>query len=202
MKATRQAVMRVSRQLLEELMPDWKTAAVLRYGELIEERLAPDRVAEIAEPYHKALKLPTNCRITGISIGFGFDHDEIGFRIESLDFVETLEGNMLPEVQAVYRTRVQMACNGNDGLEPLPLGFDEGTLRLDGTTSYFAGWAGPAVLPASSRAFTFEGSDTLLAAGAACWRCGSFTGRYLPARYEGSKDQVAECQECAEKSLL
>ena len=106
MVTTRQAIMCVSRHLLEELMPDWQTVALLRYGELVEEcsselvRLSDsDKVAELAAPFHQVLKLPSDCWITGISAAHSFRRDEIAFRIASPDFVETPEMVTLPEVR-------------------------------------------------------------------------------------------------------
>lgn len=132
MKTTRQAVMKVSRQLLEQLMPDWETAAQLRYGQMIGGRFPAD-VDVISIPYHMALKLPDSCSITGISSQLHFYSDEIAFRIESPDFVETEHGCRLPEVQAVYQNKYEF--NFKPTVE----------VQLQSATGYFLCWAGPAV---------------------------------------------------------
>ena len=142
MSATRQAVLRVSRPLLEALLPDFRTVALLRYGELVKPRLGmftdvAAQVAEIAAPFHSALKLPANCRITGISVGHLFDRDEVAFRIESPDFVETLDGGPLPEVQAVYQNKYSFTF--------VPETAPPDLLRYDSATGYFLMWDGLAV---------------------------------------------------------
>lgn len=137
MGTTRKAILRVSRPLLEALLPDFRTVAVLRYGELVEPRLGPStdvaaQVIELAAPFHRALKLPASCHIAGISVGYLFDRDEVAFRIESPDFVETPEGGPLPEVTAVYQHR-------NNFL------FTSGQVKFEGSSGYFLCWSGPAV---------------------------------------------------------
>lgn len=135
-KPSRQAVMKVSRELLEHLLPDWRTVAMLRYGELVESRLSTsEKVHELAAPFYKALKLPLNCKITGISTGRNdwFYQDQIAFRVESPDFKETTYCGRLPEVQAVYQTKHRAV------LHP------DGTLVLQKPGGYFLCWTGEAV---------------------------------------------------------
>ena len=146
MKSSRQAVLRVYFELLEQLLPDWQTAAMLRFGDLsCESRLGNSaKIAEIAAPFHKALKLPRNCRITGISHNLYFDRGQIAFRIECPDFRETPMGATFPEVQAVYQTSLQMTIR-NPSCSDSPAGFVEGSAELDGIKSYFLRWDGLAV---------------------------------------------------------
>ena len=243
---TRQAVMKVSRELLEELMPDWQTRARARYGDMVDDRLPKD-VEAIAGPYHLALKLPANCRITGISADLLFLYDQIAFRIESPDFVETKPGSQLPSVNAVYHNRYEFNFELTD------------EVQLKSATGYFLRWDGPAVetcrtygpagkevrveavsvgygvekgihpvvaetaqllkprslapgeklkgadgyaLPEGSEAVLKELKEKGVLEGkpvsifpCPCWRCQSPTSRCLP-------DGVAECRDCAEKSLL
>ena len=92
----RQAILLVSRQLLEEIMPDWRTCADVLWEK------TPDLDA-IAVPYHAALKLPDNCRIVGIGTWDTFDQNPVAFRVESPDFVEIPDGYAVPEVAALYK---------------------------------------------------------------------------------------------------
>lgn len=142
MKTTRQAMLKVNRSLLESIMPDWETAARVRFGEMVDGRLPKD-VEQIAEPYHTALKLPANCRITGISNLYAFNRDEIVFRIESPDFVETPSCDMLPEVRAVYQRTLSfgaMLKKIEDFRE-----FAPGSVEVLSDQGYFLCWDGPAV---------------------------------------------------------
>lgn len=231
MRISRQAVLRVSCDLLS----------------------APD-VEAIANPYHLALKLPANCRITGISNQIYFYSDEIAFRIESPDFVETEPCNVLPEVVALYMDHGKSTIYNQHWIVE--------------SRGYFYCWDGPAVetrrtygpdgkevtvgqsfshhaefqrikvnaddwglteaaevvarrrLEIDLRAIPLEpkhptypsrvkwtdedGRVKATSVGygvlpawqlAPCWCCQSSTARRLP-------DGVAECQDCAEKSLL
>lgn len=96
MKTTRQAIMTVSRQLLEDLLPDWWTAVQLPHGDLLKQ----------------VLKLPANCQITNISqvaklaanTSVFFYNEQIAIRVECPDFVETPAGALLPEVLAIYQS--------------------------------------------------------------------------------------------------
>lgn len=137
----RAAVLRVSLELLEKLLPDWRTVAALRYGELVEPCLSKD-VGKIAAPFHAALKLPRDCYITGISTNAFFDRDEVAFRIESPDFVETSLGCVLPEVQAVYQRCLDMQIH-NPGITAT--GFEPGSACVLGERGYFLRWDGSAV---------------------------------------------------------
>lgn len=135
MKSSRQAVMRVHFELLEQLLPDWQTAAMLRFGDLsCESRLGNSaKIAEIAAPFHKALKLPRNCCITGISHNLHFDQGQIAFRIECPDFRETPIGATFPEVQAVYENKYEF--NFTPTAE----------VQLQSISGYFLRWDGLAV---------------------------------------------------------
>ena len=57
------------------------------------------------EKLHKALKLPANCRITGVSPHVRFANNEIVLRVESPEFVETPEGGTIPTVEAYYNEK-------------------------------------------------------------------------------------------------
>lgn len=144
MKTTRQAVMKVSRELLEQLMPDFRTAVLLRFGDLVVEGqlTIADKLKELAVPFHRALKLPANCRITGISHTYVFDRDEIAFRIESPDFVETPFGCVLPEVQEVYQNSLTMRISEPHGDE---CSFEPGSAEIVKQSGYFLRWDGLAV---------------------------------------------------------
>ena len=135
MKSSRQAVLRVSFELLEQLLPDWQTAAMLRFGDLsCESRLGNSaKIAAIAAPLHKALKLPRNCRITGISHNLHFDQGQIAFRIECPDFRETPVGDTFSEVQAVYENKYEF--NFGPTTE----------VQLKSASGYFFRWDGLAV---------------------------------------------------------
>lgn len=111
MRTTRQALLYVTRELLEHLMPDWRTIAKLRYGDVLDgceprdwETLGeiPNSSLIVTRPFREALKLPTNCIINGISYSHRFAYDQITFKIGCSDFVQTTEGGILPEVRAVY----------------------------------------------------------------------------------------------------
>ena len=145
MKSSRQAVMRVTFELLEQLLPDWQTAAMLRFGDLsCESRLANSaKIAEIAAPFHKALKLPRNCRITGISHNLHFDQGQIAFRIECPDFRETPMGATFPEVQAVYQRMLEFQAF----FEKIPdlNAFAPGSVEVLSDRGYFLCWDGLAV---------------------------------------------------------
>ena len=104
MKPNRQAILCVSRELLESLLPDWQTVAMLRYGSLVKSPAdVLDRIDVLARPFHQALKLPVDCQITGISQHYRFNQDQIAFRVTSPDFIETMPWNRLPDVEAVYQ---------------------------------------------------------------------------------------------------
>lgn len=202
MVTTRQAILRVSRPLLEALLPDFRTVALLRYGELVEPRLGPStdvaaQVATIAAPFHQVLKLPADCRITGIAMhpSLYFDRDEVTFRIESPDFMETPEGGMLPEVQAMYSNVPSI-----DDKDCAEMHF----FKWEGTaveTRRIYGPDGVEVQPPSdiesvAHHGVFKGVPAIITdAVSTCWRCSSPTTRRLPGG-------AAECQDCAEKPLL
>lgn len=205
MKTTRQAVLCVSRELLEQLLSDWKMVALLRFGDLVDSSFSiVEKFAKLAKPYHTSLKLPANCCITGISHTYRFQYDQVAFRIECPDFVETQEACMLPEVQAVY----QGSLYWNNGPN----------------TGYFLRWGGPAVEMrreygpdgnvikvgppvVNIRAVfddtvvwdglpTYKGLSLHFTEGVSpCWKCHNLTIRRLP-------DGVAECPECAGSPLL
>lgn len=139
-RLSRQAILKVSRELLEQLLPDFEHVAMLRYGELVNSSLSTaERVASIVEPFHKALKLPSDCRITGISLHVAFEKDLIAFRIESPDFVETGPWDTYPDVQAIYLTQYNFL------IDSCVLDFAALEARYDGSDSYFQQWFGPAV---------------------------------------------------------
>ena len=70
MRTTRRAIMCVSRQVLEELLPDFEKVALLRYGFLLESELStPKKIAMLTASFHKVLKLPSNCHIVTINKG-------------------------------------------------------------------------------------------------------------------------------------
>lgn len=223
---TRQAVLRVDRRLLEELLPDWRTALLLRYGDVLEGWMyPPEEASEWAQPFHDALKLPSTCFVTGLSTLLYFDRDQIALRIDSPDFVETVRGEHLPEVQAVYQH-----------IRDYPFTADR--VRFDGATGYFLCWAGEAVEmrriygldgrvviigpPVARCQAVYDGlaqeeqaevlsklfetakrdairqgvaRETVRMGGFLCWRCNAPTLRRLP-------DGNGECQECSEKPLL
>lgn len=85
------AVMKVSRQLIEELMEPVK----LR-------RCIACQLSDRKEWLHDALKLPVNAKIDGVLEEFMFY--QIHLRIESHDFRENVPGEKYPEVTAIYRT--------------------------------------------------------------------------------------------------
>ena len=127
--------MKVHRDLLEQLMPDWQTRARARYGDMLDDRLPKD-VEAIANPYHLVLKLPADCKITGMSNQIYFYSDEIAFRIESPDFVEVEPGNQLSEVQAVYQRTLEFRALS----EKIP-----GSVEILTDRGYFLRWEGTAV---------------------------------------------------------
>lgn len=86
-----QAVMNVSRQLLLPLLPEGKEIDCIA-----------DRLGVKYDWLAKALHFPEGTKITGVSVSLRFWYDEISLRLESPDFIETEEGNCLPEVQALY----------------------------------------------------------------------------------------------------
>lgn len=91
MRTTRQAVMNVSRELMEHMLPP---------GKVIE--CVADKLGVQYEWLVEAMQLPAGSRITGVSIAVRFFHDEVAIRIEHPDFIETAEARTLPEVQAIY----------------------------------------------------------------------------------------------------
>ena len=181
MKASRQAVVFVDRQLLEELLPGFKTAALLRFGELLLEELlsgfenSTERLADLAGPFHMALKLPGNCRITGasslrsapwpagISPHHRFEYDQVAFRIECPDFVETAPGNMLPIVGAVYQNSLDMRVTGPGMNQD---GFAPGSVEVVGSSGYFLRWDGSAV--AVRREYGSDGVEVMASRSKAC----------------------------------
>lgn len=134
MNTTRQAILLVSRQVLEAIMPDWRwhwrRDPVYNY-------------TPPAAPFYVALKLPENCRITGVSADCAFNKDQIAFRIESPDFVETMEGCTLPEVRAVYQHKHHFTVEPDVWLNEQD--FPPGQLVANSSTGYFLRWDGPAV---------------------------------------------------------
>ena len=214
--SSRQAILRVHRLLLEQFLPDWQTVARLRYGDVLDGRAyPPERAEEWAAPFHKALKLPADCKITGISYS-GDDwlcKDEIVFRIESPDFVETPYPNRLPEVTAVYQRSLVMQIDNPDGCDG---SIKPGSAEIIGETGYFLKWTGPAVT--TQRTYGPSGEEVSInlssscpnaaaipksvtvqvdgvAAPFRCWSCKQPTNRLL-------LGGTAECQECADKPLL
>ena len=147
MKTTRRAIMCVSRQVLEELLPNFEKMALLRYGFLLEsESSTPEKHAVLTALFHEALKLPSNCHIVTINTSYRFMYDEVAFLIECPDFVETEEACVMPEVQAVYQSQHDFTVKPGDW-------FDHGTnksfapdqLVSTDSSSYFLRWEGPAV---------------------------------------------------------
>ena len=195
MKTTRQAVMYVERLMLESLIPDWRTVVKLCFGDVIKQD-CPENFEELLRIFYVALKLPDNCKIRRINHYPQFNLDQIALRIECPDFIETLKGCYLPEVQALYKS-VQ------EEVKP--------------DWSYFLRWDGPAVhiqriydadrreIGACNLRPAPEASANSVVADeqaiescyrvSPCWSCKKSTSRRLP-------DGVAECQECAEKPLF
>lgn len=96
---TRQAILRVSRVLLESLLPKGKVIDTVS-----------DKVGEVDYSWLKdCMNLPSNCKITGVTTYLYFIYDEIGIRIECEDFVKTSEGCVLPEIRTL--------CNENGFLQ-------------------------------------------------------------------------------------
>lgn len=115
MKMSRQAIMRASRELVEQMWPGGIGKAM--FGDVLGERY---------EGLRKALLLPADCIITGVSLHLDMHRDLIVMRVQSPEFVETPEACTLPEVEAIY---------GEEG----------------GKTK-FVGWQGSAVGPKSDKA--------------------------------------------------
>ena len=107
--AKRAAIMAVSTDLLLPLIPEGKTIDCVA-----------DALGVKYDWLSEALRLPAGSRITGVSMIARFARDEVLIRVQHPDFVETEEGCVLPDVQAVY-------------------GWD------DRGAATFACWAGPAV---------------------------------------------------------
>lgn len=79
MTAKRAAVMRCSRELVEALLPP---------GKVID--CVADKVGPVDYDWlRRALLLPDDCRITGVSASLFFDWDQVAIRVESEAFVET-----------------------------------------------------------------------------------------------------------------
>lgn len=91
MKTSRQAIMRVSRELVEQVWPEGIGQTML--GDVLGERY---------EGLRKALRLPADCIITGVSLHLDMHRDLIAMRVQSPEFIETAEACTLPEVEAVY----------------------------------------------------------------------------------------------------
>lgn len=103
-KATRQAIMNVSWALLADLLPDQQILYKLRHIDE-EEQNQSEYIAELAQSFHDALKLPSNCKIVDISHRIRFNRDQVIIRIESPEFIETPPGELLPEVEAIHEFR-------------------------------------------------------------------------------------------------
>lgn len=95
MTATRQAILRCTRELILAVLPEGRS--VLDLDGVADE--SGERFRWLAE----AMKLPANAAITGVSAHAYFLKDEIAVRIACEDFVQTQPGNCLPEVAALYR---------------------------------------------------------------------------------------------------
>jgi hypothetical protein len=93
MKDSRQAVMRVSGELIRKLLPQGKAIDCLA-----------DKISNDLDYswLHDALLLPKNSEITGVSVSIFFYRDEVAIRLRCSDFRETLEGCDMPEVGAEY----------------------------------------------------------------------------------------------------
>lgn len=90
-KKYRVAYMIISRQLLENLLPE---------GKILD--CVADKLGVAYEWLVEAMKFPVGTRITGVSMAARFVYDQIMLRIEHPDFIETEEGHQMPEVQANY----------------------------------------------------------------------------------------------------
>lgn len=89
----RAGVMRCTRELVEDILRP--------HGVVID--CFADKVGSVNFiPLHKALLLPADAAITGVSAALFFDRDEIAIRIESPSFVATEPGNCFPCVMAEY----------------------------------------------------------------------------------------------------
>lgn len=171
MSKNRQAIMLVSRPLLEDLLPNWQTVVKLRYGDVTEQD-RPEALEDLVKPFHDALQLPANCRITGISASYYFHRDEVAFCLECPDFIETVEGQRVPRVVAVYIRTID--------------------------TTQFLRWEGPAVacaaeepVPAQDPTRLSLNPDEL----GNCWRCKQPTARRLSVH-------EYECEQCGQEPLL
>jgi hypothetical protein len=82
--------MYVSRELLEPLLGGRQIDCIA------------DRLGISYDWLVEALHLPAGTRITGVSVSLRFDRDQVALRVEHPDFVETIPGNVLPEVGAWY----------------------------------------------------------------------------------------------------
>ena len=90
-KTCREAVMRCSRELIEGL---------LQPGQVID--CVADRIGVKYDWLREALRLPPDCKITGVSVGAYFSANQIAIRIACPAFQETAEAETLPSVEAIY----------------------------------------------------------------------------------------------------
>lgn len=95
----RVAVMRISGTLLRSLLPEYRMVGIINGACGLIPTDEHDRQAAVI---HKALLLPDNARITGISAVMHFAKDEILLCIECPDFVDVPEGCTAPEVICWY----------------------------------------------------------------------------------------------------
>lgn len=107
MKTIRQAIMRVSLQMLSEFVDA---------ANMVNERpYSVDYYLKTPEMLHKLLMLPRNATIVAVSEHAFFVTNQIGVRVKCPDFVETQEGESLPEVRASYvqysRNNVKYVAN-------------------------------------------------------------------------------------------
>ncbi len=88
----RGGVMYCSREIIESILPKGKTLECYA-----------DKVGAVDYSDLKAgLLLPDGATVTGVSIALRFHHDQVAVRIESPDFVETIEGGAFPAIGAHY----------------------------------------------------------------------------------------------------
>ncbi len=96
---SRQAILRVSRTMFEGWLLEGQTVDCVA-----------DRLGIKYDWLHKAILLPDNAIITGVSASLYFAQDQVAIRIACPDFVEVPDGVTLPEIDALLELRNGKPC--------------------------------------------------------------------------------------------
>lgn len=107
---SRQAIMRVSRELLDDMLRNADDATVAANPSRVLDSVDGKCGAVDYGWLERVLHLPSNAKITGVSTHMDFIRDLVAVRVDCPDFVETHPSEILPTVEPYYSNKCDGDC--------------------------------------------------------------------------------------------